>query len=166
MTRTPAIAIPFESLSVWTGRPVSLELADIEEKFVRAGRGGYCFETNSLFAAVLRQLGYEITTLNARVRWMRPSGTISPRTHMLLHVLIDGRPWIADVGFGGIGQTSPPALDTEDIQQTPHEARRIRHHDGTFIHQAQIAPDTWEDLYSFDLAEAAAIDYEVGNWFR
>jgi hypothetical protein len=47
-------AIPFENLDPVLGRPVRLDLANLQAKIVDAGRGGYCFEQNTLFAAVLR----------------------------------------------------------------------------------------------------------------
>ena len=81
---------PFENLSSWSGHPVSLSLADLETKFVRRKRGGYCFEGNTLFAAVLRQLGFKVSLHIARVRWMQPPDVETPRTHMLLRVEIDG----------------------------------------------------------------------------
>ena len=39
------------------GRPVRIDLAGIEAKLVRGGRGGYCFEQNRLLAAALGALG-------------------------------------------------------------------------------------------------------------
>lgn len=160
-----ATTFTFENLNTWSGHPVSLDLAVIEEKFLHSGRGGYCFETNSLFAAVLRQLGYQVTPLIARVHWMQAPDARPPRTHMLLQVTVDSRPWAADVGFGGIGQTAPLALDTTEIQPTPHESRRYQFHDGFITHQVQLSPDRWENLFTFDLQEAAPMDYEVANWF-
>ena len=156
---------PFENLDSWAGKPVSLRLADIEHKFVRAGRGGYCFEGNTLFQAVLRQLGYQVSPLIARVRWMQPPDVETPRTHMLLRVEIDDVIWIADVGFGAVGQTVPLLLDTLDEQPTPHEARRYRTDNGIVTQQIQIGPDRWEDVYSFDLHPAVPMDFEVANWF-
>lgn len=156
---------PFENLNVWTGRPVSLDLEAIGQKFLDQGRGGYCFEHNSLFAAVLCQLGYQITPLIARVLWMQLPDARPPRTHMLLRVMAGGRPWAADVGFGAIGQTAPLALDTEEVQATPHEPRRYRFHDGFIIHQVMLRPDHWETIYTFDLGEALPMDYQVSNWF-
>lgn len=156
---------PFENLDSWSGARVSLRLADIEEKFVRARRGGYCFEGNTLFQAVLRQLGYQVSPLIARVRWMQPSEAETPRTHMLLRVEIDGAIWIADVGFGAVGQTVPLLLDMEDEQPTPHEARRYRRENGIITQQIRIAPDRWEDVYCFDLHQAVPMDFEVANWF-
>src|SRR6185369_15650915 len=61
-------AIPFENLDVRLHRPISLTLPDLEAKLVAGGRGGYCFEQNTLFAAVLRELGFVVRTLEARVR--------------------------------------------------------------------------------------------------
>lgn len=155
----------FENLDSWTGRPVSLDLARIEQKFVHAGRGGYCFEANALFAQVLRQIGYQVTPLVGWVVWMQPPGSRPARTHMLLRVMVDGRPWIADVGFGGVGQTAPLALDTPERQQTPHEPRRYQIENDIVTHQIELAPGQWEDVYRFDLREALPMDYEVANWF-
>lgn len=158
-------AFPFENLNSWSGKPVSLAPADIEAKFVHQKRGGYCFEGNTLFAAVLRQLGYQVTLLIARVRWMQPPDVETPRSHMLMRVDIDGRPWIADVGFGAVGQTVPLALDTDEVQHTPHEPRRYRRQNGIVTHQIGIGGDRWEDVYCFDLYEAVPMDFEMANWF-
>jgi len=111
-----ARTIPFENFDVLLGRGISLELAAIEQKLVRDRRGGYCFEHNGLLAAVLRTLGFRVTTLLARVRWNVPAEVAMPQTHMILRVEIEGRPWLADAGFGGLGLTAPIALDTESEQ--------------------------------------------------
>ena len=44
---------------------------------------------------------------------IEPEGTITARSHMLLRVEIDGRTWLADVGFGGLTQTGPLLLETD-----------------------------------------------------
>src|SRR5450432_1089503 len=64
-----AAAIPFENLSAFLGEPVKLDLASLEEKLVRGGRGGWCFEQNLLLSHVLIALGFDVTRLAARVRW-------------------------------------------------------------------------------------------------
>src|SRR5205814_8006387 len=91
----------FENLAIQRGGGVSLALGDLERKFLDEGAGGYCFEHNTLFAAVLRSLGFTSTSLLARVRRGPPDRWV--RTHMVLRVPIDGDPWLADVGFGGMG---------------------------------------------------------------
>jgi len=142
--------IPFENLNPWTHRPVSLELKAIEAKLVKGKRGGYCFEQNGLFSAVLSQIGYQVTPLIARVRWNQPADLITGQTHMILQVNIEGTPWIADVGFGGVGQTGPLLLEDKVMQTTSHEARRYQKTDTSFTHQIQLGPDRWEDVYTFD----------------
>src|SRR5438093_5316594 len=79
-----ATHIPFENLDVLLGRPIRLDLDGLQAKLVRGRRGGYCFEQNLLFAAVLERLGFRVTRLAARVRY----GTtrLLPRTHMLMKV--------------------------------------------------------------------------------
>src|SRR5215469_12971876 len=60
-------AIPFESLDPLLGRPVSLELDALQAKLVGSRRGGYCFEHNILFRAVLQKIGFQIVSLGARM---------------------------------------------------------------------------------------------------
>jgi N-hydroxyarylamine O-acetyltransferase len=157
-------AIPFENLDVLLGRGIQIELDAVERKLVHARRGGYCFEHNTLLGGVLRALGFAVTPLLARVRWNVPAGQRTGLTHMILRVEIDGRPWLADVGFGGIGSSAPLALDTAEEQATPHEPRRLLNDGSRVLHQVRLA-DTWSDVYEFRLEEPAASDFEMGNWF-
>jgi N-hydroxyarylamine O-acetyltransferase len=41
-------SIPFENLDILLGRAISLELDLLQAKLVAGGRGGYCFEHNTL----------------------------------------------------------------------------------------------------------------------
>jgi N-hydroxyarylamine O-acetyltransferase len=54
--------IPFENLEIMLGRPVDLDLGSLQAKLVTQRRGGYCYEHNLLFAAVLERLGYAISS--------------------------------------------------------------------------------------------------------
>ena len=114
-------AIPFENLDPLLGRPVKLDPASLQAKLVEGGRGGYCFEHNTLFADVLRQLGFKVQEGTARVRWSVPPGVKTPRTHCLLFVEAEGDDYLADVGFGGNVLTAPLKLSSRDAQKTPHE---------------------------------------------
>ena len=109
-------AFLFENVSIQTGGAISVKLEDIERKFLDEGRGGYCFEHNTLFASVLREVGFEPTAFLGRVRRGPPERWC--RTHMVLRVPIDGDPWLADVGFGGVGLLEPmPLRDGTRSQQ-------------------------------------------------
>lgn len=92
-------SVPFEDYDVHTGVAVSLEPAALERKIVRRRRGGYCYELNGLFAALLRELGFGVTLVSAFS--LDDDGTRGPDfEHLRLLVdAADGR-WIADVGNG------------------------------------------------------------------
>jgi N-hydroxyarylamine O-acetyltransferase len=158
-------AIPFENLDPLLRRPVKLDADSLQAKLVDGGRGGYCFEHNSLFAAVLRVLGYRVEEATARVRWTMPAGMITPRVHCLLFVEAEGERYLADVGFGGNVLTAPLALASRDEQQTPHEPfRLVDEGDGRVVQEAKLG-GTWAPLYVFDFAHTDPVDYEMGNWF-
>jgi N-hydroxyarylamine O-acetyltransferase len=157
-------AIAFENIDSWLGRPVSLDPASVFDKLVTRRRGGYCFEQNLLFREVLEALGFQVRGLAARVVWNLPADLLLPRTHMLLLILLDGRRFIADVGFGGLTLTAPLELDSTAVQTTAHEAVRIVHDGEHHVLQANVA-DSWQALYRFGLEEQMPVDYAMTNWY-
>jgi N-hydroxyarylamine O-acetyltransferase len=159
-----AQTIPFENLNPFLGWPVPLDAQSLQQKLVRARRGGYCFEHNLLLRDALTALGFEVTGLAARVLWNAPEGAVTPRGHMLLLVDLDDRAYIADVGFGGLTLTAPLRLQVGAEQPTPHEPFRLMRHRDGFVLQAKVG-DIWRALYAFDLQEQFLADYEVTNWY-
>jgi N-hydroxyarylamine O-acetyltransferase len=159
-----AQAIAFENLDPFSGHPVKLDLPSLEGKLVHGGRGGYCFEHNLLFSHVLRDLGFRVTGLAARVLWNAPEGVTRPRRHILLRVDFGTDPYIADVGFGGQTLTGPLHLVKDVVQPTPHEPYRLIGQDGDFVLQTQVH-DTWKSMYRFDLQQQLQVDYEVSSWY-
>ncbi|MDI3468051.1 MAG: Arylamine N-acetyltransferase [Pseudolabrys sp.] len=157
-------AIAFENLDPLLKRPIRLDVASLQAKLVDGGRGGYCFEHNSLFAVVLRALGFKVQEATARVRWTVPDNVHTPRVHCLLFVEAEGERYLADVGFGGNVLTAPLRLASRDEQTTPHEAFRLID-EGPRLRQEANINGTWTPLYAFDFAETHQADYEMGNWF-
>ncbi|MGN6581596.1 MAG: arylamine N-acetyltransferase family protein [Bordetella sp.] len=158
-------AIAFENLSPLLGQSVSLELADIEAKLVRAGRGGYCFEHNRLFQAALEALGFCVMPLAARVLWGPSPAAVPPRTHMLLLVEAQGERWIADVGFGGVTLPTPLRFEAGTTQDTPHEAFQLHAlEDGGWLLRVRLG-EVWRDVYRFDLVRQFDVDYAVSNFY-
>lgn len=157
-------AIPFETLTMLVGEHVSLELPALQRKVIFERRGGYCFELNLLFLALLRDLGFDARPLTGRVTMGGPEDALTARTHTLLLVTIDGVRYTADVGFGGMTPTGPLRLDTEDEQATPHEPYRLTSKDGNYTLHARIGA-AWRHYYMFDLTPPADVDFEVGNWY-
>lgn len=157
-------AIPFENLDVVLRRGVRLDAESLQQKMVRAGRGGYCFEQNMLLSHALKALGFAVTELTGRVRYGVPDSVATPLTHMLLKVDVDGVPYIVDVGFGGNTMTGPLRLDDTAGQATPHEPFRLTSAGGRYLSEAKIR-GTWMPLYSFTLEPQHAPDIDLGNWF-
>jgi N-hydroxyarylamine O-acetyltransferase len=159
-----AETIAFENLNPLMGRPVRLDIESLQQKLVRDGRGGYCFEQNLLFSHVLKALGFQVMGLAARVLWNEPDAAITPRSHMLLCVGLNEKPYIADVGFGILTPTGPVRLEPDIEQATPHEPFRLIRAGQEYVMQAKICGD-WKTLYRFDLQEQLLSDYEVSNWY-
>lgn len=157
-------AIPFENLDPFLGHPVRLDLASLQEKIVARSRGGYCFEHNLIFMHVLKALGFAVSGLAARVLWGQPDDAITARSHMLLRVELDGRTYIADVGFGGLTLTAPLLLRPGLEQKTPHETFRMVETGDHFRLQANVGDD-WRTVYRFDMQQNYEVDYSVSNHF-
>jgi N-hydroxyarylamine O-acetyltransferase len=155
---------PFENLTTLSGEPVLIDLPSIEKKVLHAGRGGYCYELNNLYLALLQALGFDARGISGRVVMGQPEGAWTARTHRLSLVTLDGVRYISDVGFGGMVPTAPLLLDTADEQLTPHESYRIEQHADGYTLRARVAGE-WRAMYIFDLQRQEDIDYAVGNWY-
>ncbi|MFB3065782.1 MAG: arylamine N-acetyltransferase, partial [Planctomycetota bacterium] len=98
--RAFVLSVPFENLDIHLGRPIVLDEAALFDKIVKRRRGGFCYEMNGLFAALLRALGFDVTLLSARV--VGTDGKAGPEfDHLVLLVPLSERR-LADVGFGDV----------------------------------------------------------------
>ena len=157
-------AFPFENLNTLSGQPVLIDLPSIEQKVLHDGRGGYCYELNNLFLALLQTLGFDARGISGRVVMGQPEGAWTARTHRLSLVTLDGVRYITDVGFGGMVPTAPLMLDTPAEQLTPHEPYRIEQHEDGYTLRANVGGE-WRAIYIFDLQRQEDIDYTLGNWY-
>ncbi len=155
-------AIAFENLDILLGRPIRLDLASLQAKLVGAGRGGYCFEHNTLFQAALESLGFRVTPLSARVR-VGASG-VRARTHMLLRVDLRQGPFLADVGFGAGGLVQPLPLAADGEARTGPFAYRLAREGELWVLQGSSGAG-WVDQYAFTLEPQYPIDFEVANHY-
>lgn len=157
-------AVPFENLDVILRRPVAIDAESLQRKLVAGGRGGYCFEHNTLLNHALNAFGFKVTILTGRVRYMVPAARPMPLTHMVLRVDIDGVGYIADVGFGANTLTAPLRLGAPVEQATSHEPFRVVEADGRQRVEIKLR-GAWVQLYNFSLEPQATVDLEVGNWY-
>ncbi|WP_329494314.1 arylamine N-acetyltransferase [Kitasatospora herbaricolor] len=117
-------AVPFENLSIHLGEPVKLTEEALLAKVVDRRRGGFCYELNGAFAALLTALGYRVTLLGARVFFAERLGP--PMDHLALRVDLD-EPWLVDVGFGRFSH-APLRLDERGDQQDTAGVFRLSEH--------------------------------------
>ena len=158
-------ALPFENLDPFLRRPVRLDAESLQQKIVQGGRGGYCYEQNLLLMHALNALGFETRGLAARVLWNAAVvSSTPPRTHMLLLVQVDGKPHIADAGFGVMTLTGPLRLEAGIEQATPHEPYRLERAGEEFLLEARMRGE-WKPLYRFGLQEQPLADIEIYNWY-
>ena len=99
--------VPFQTVSInKKGEQPSIGLDDVYEKIVVKGQGGYCFELNKLFEALLRSLGFTVRPIYSRA--VRGRDVRMPINHRAMLVMLNGegasgkeahRLAYADVGF-------------------------------------------------------------------
>lgn len=158
-------AIPFEAIDALTGVGIDIGADAVAAKLIDRRRGGYCFEQNGLFLRVLQAIGFEAEAMLGRVCWMLPDDApATPRTHQVVLVTLNGRPWLADVGFGAAVPPQPLAMDSEAPQPTRHESYRVLRGGFGWEVEAQIG-EAWQPLYRLDDAAAPPVDCVVGNWY-
>jgi N-hydroxyarylamine O-acetyltransferase len=161
--RAHASSIPFENLDPHRGLPVSLDSNDLERKLVAQRRGGYCFEQNLLLKAALEEMGAEVETYLARVRW-RANGAVRPRGHLVLRARLDDEDWHADAGFGLGTPLEPLPWGPGGEHEQSGWRFRIVQDDPELVLQTQDG-GAWADVYGFQPLPAPAVDLETANWF-
>jgi N-hydroxyarylamine O-acetyltransferase len=146
--RAHLFTVPFENLDISSGRKVLLDEDALVRKVVEKRRGGFCYELNGAFAALLRRLGFRVTLLSARVA-RNDGGMSSEFDHLTLRVDLD-EPWLADVGFGD-SFLEPLMLKPSIEQQQGDRKFRIVENDAGLTLQRAERVGNWKPEYSFDL---------------
>ena len=150
------LAVPFENLSIHAGQPIVLEEEALFSKIVEKRRGGFCYEANGLFAALLRSLGFDVAMLSAEVA--DAEGRFGPELdHMALMVTLEDR-WLVDVGFGDSFR-EPLLLDVQSDQVQGRRAYRIAVDDSHRILMQRDGEETWKAQYRFTVQPRVLADY-------
>jgi N-hydroxyarylamine O-acetyltransferase len=150
-------AVPFENLSIHAREPVVLEDGALFAKIVGRGRGGFCYENNGLFAALLRALGFRVSMLSAEVA-NSEGGFGRPFDHMALLVTL-GERWLADVGFGD-SFVEPLRVDERGEQSQGRHAYRVAPEgDYLVMSRRDAGGGGWRPQYRFTLRPHVYEDY-------
>jgi len=149
--------VPFENLSIHAKEPIVLEENALFAKIVERRRGGYCYEANGLFAALLRALGFDVAMLAAGVA--KKEGGFGPQfDHMTLIVTLVER-WLSDVGFGD-SFVEPLLLDSREEQLQGSRSFRIVDDGDHLILMRRNEGSDWQPQYRFTLQPYTFADYE------
>jgi N-hydroxyarylamine O-acetyltransferase len=98
-------AVPFENLDIIDGLRESLTTAGALHKIVSRQRGGFCYELNEAFRALLEHLRFDVRRIEARV-WLEQQGRFGPPyDHLALLVVLPEGEYLTDVGFGDNNRT-------------------------------------------------------------
>lgn len=155
-------SVPFENLSIHASESIVLEDDALFTKIVEKNRGGFCYEANGLFAALLRALGFEVTMLSAQVA--NAEGEFGPDfAHMTLMVIPGGpadlaRRWLVDVGFGD-SFLEPLLLDEREVQVQGNRAYRILAEGSRLVLSQRDEAGEWKSQYRFTLQPYEYPDY-------
>jgi N-hydroxyarylamine O-acetyltransferase len=154
--RAHMLAVPFENLDIGLHRKIVCDEDSFLRKIVDRRRGGFCYEMNGAFAALLRELGFKVTLLSARVP--RSDGSDGPEfDHLTLRVDLKD-PWLADVGFGDF-VLEPLLLKTELVQEQGGKKYRL-FEVGNRVHIQKSDEDgVWKPEYSFQLRPRQLADF-------
>jgi N-hydroxyarylamine O-acetyltransferase len=154
----------FDNIDVLLDQHPGVDLDAVQAKFVGRGRGGYCFEHSTLFAAALARLGYQVERRLGRVAGPDATGA---RTHCVVVVTVDGLPLLADPGFGmSLLRPIPLAHDTAEsqdgwefrVQSVPVGAGR-----GWALHRWRDGG--WELMHTHDELPVILADLICGHHF-
>jgi N-hydroxyarylamine O-acetyltransferase len=142
-------------LDIHLGEPILLDEAHLFEKIVTNRRGGFCYELNGLFAALLRELGFKVDLLSARVY---ENGEYGPEfDHLTLRVQLD-EDWLADVGFGdSFGE--PLRLNKPGTQVRSGVSYRLQNKPPDWVMSRKDEDGKWEENYRFSLQSRSLSDF-------
>ncbi|RIK45721.1 MAG: acetyltransferase [Chloroflexi bacterium] len=150
--------VPFENLSIHLGEQIQLDDDSFFDKLVTRGRGGFCYELNGGFGALLAGLGYEVEYVAGRV--YGPSGLGPPFDHLALRVQLD-EPWLVDVGFGRFADY-PLRLNVREPQPDPAGEVLV-------VEQAEGDLDILIDgkpQYRLELRPRSLLEFEPTCWWH
>mmetsp|Transcript_42250 Transcript_42250/g.98591 ORF Transcript_42250/g.98591 Transcript_42250/m.98591 type:complete len:359 (-) Transcript_42250:46-1122(-) len=188
-------AMPFENIGVFEGEVVSLDLKFLVDKMCgpdgNSPRGGYCFELNKVFAALLLHLGFEVEPKGSRV--FLDDG-VTPRlptyplmTHMVLVVSAGAELFLCDVAFGKVGLVNPVPLDSANtgpfngghfrlkLERQTFRSRHAFQYDSYFLwytEETHSETSKWTRGYSFvpvqdfDFMDALPCNLQVHGYFE
>lgn len=154
--RAHLLTVPFENLDIALRRKIVVDEVASLRKIIELRRGGFCYELNGAFAALLRAMGFRVTLLSARVAG--EGGRESPEfDHLTLRIDLN-EPWLADVGFGELF-LEPLRMQPGAMQSDPAGAFRLQELGDRLQLEKAERDGRWKPQYSFRLEPRSLEDF-------
>ena len=152
------MSVPYENLDIIQGLPLDLSTEALYDKIVNNKRGGYCFEINGLFGALLRSMNYDVTDHLARFLLDEPN--IPMRRHRVLKVQLADGTYVCDVGIGIESPRIPLRLIENIVQNDGFAEYRFENEPflGWVLWQKKLMGE-WKKLYSFTDEVQLSVDF-------
>lgn len=153
----------FDNVDVLLEQHPGVGIDALSAKFVGRGRGGYCFEHATVFAAVLERLGFDVRRHLGRVG-DPATGTVQGRTHMTVEVRLDGERLLCDPGFGMSLVRPVPLTDGAESDQRGWPYRvRLNPDGGWGLHR--LREGGWELTHTVDELPVLPVDVVMGHHY-
>ncbi len=158
LQRRHLLHVPFENLDIHWKRPIDLDEDAFYKKIVERRRGGFCYELNGLFAALLDEIGFQSRLVSARVHQTENRfGAEYDHLAILTRVGVDAE-YLVDVGFGSFA--AAPLRFVPDIEQKDENGTFIiRKYDENYFEVAVKNGENWKSEYIFSPRARSLADF-------
>jgi N-hydroxyarylamine O-acetyltransferase len=154
------MSVPFENLDIHLGVPIRLDPESLIDKIVTRRRGGFCYELNSLFRDLLRELGYQVDSVAARMA--RTEGGFGiPFDHMALIVELEER-LLVDVGNGQACHQPLQIDDPSQVATTEGIDYRVVPFEDGYLVETRRSDAVFGPRYRFTLEPHPTEDFAGG----
>jgi N-hydroxyarylamine O-acetyltransferase len=157
------VHVPFENLDVFHRRGVRVDVNWSYQKIVGRRRGGWCFELNGCFGALLEQLGYRVARLSCRTFEPGTGGLSADFDHLALLVRVGTDRFLVDVGWGDCPLAPIPA-EAGEYAARPRRVRIETAADSIRLIERVERVDgetVWELQYEASLHPRALADFDA-----
>lgn len=149
-------AFPYETIAVhdrehdlFPKRRSNLKPEALFDKMVKNKRGGRCVELNVFLQTMLKEFGFNVTTILPETLWHSEDVDKEDRAkHSAAIVKIGRKKYLIDAGFGGVGILSPLPLEIGKSQQYSESFRLTSSKEYPYILQTK-KNDNWVSIYGF-----------------
>ena len=154
LQRAHVFSVPFENLDIHLGRHMPVDVTHAYRKIVDRHRGGFCYELNPLFHALLSTLGFDAKIISARIL-LRDEG--HPFDHIATIVRLDDD-WLVDVGYG---RQPPPMRIASGVELSNENGTfKLQHIDDEFVVMGSTDNGNYEASYGFRLIARKLREFE------